>query len=61
LDCPRAYVNSDTANIRSYLSRLEKGVYYASLKIVGKLAAVPGVAPAELLKLPEKKGSAHDL
>ncbi len=44
------------ANIsRSYLSQLEKGAFYASLKIVGKLATVLDVEPAELLKLPEPK------
>ena len=37
---------------RSYLSQLEKGAFYGSLKIVGKLAAVLGVEPAELLRLP---------
>jgi transcriptional regulator with XRE-family HTH domain len=37
---------------RSYLSQLEKGSYYASLKIIGKLSAVLNVEPAELLKLP---------
>jgi len=37
---------------RSYLSQLEKGAFYASLKIVGKLAMVLEVDPAELLKLP---------
>jgi len=40
---------------RSYLSQLEKGAFYASLKIVGKLAAVLDVEPAELLKLPAGK------
>lgn len=40
---------------RSYLSQLEKGVFYASLKIVGKLAVVLEVDPAELLKLPPKR------
>ena len=40
---------------RSYLSQLEKGAFYASLKIVGKIATVLNVAPAELLKLPEPK------
>lgn len=40
---------------RSYLSQLEKGAFYASLKIVGKLATVLGVEPAELLKLPAAK------
>lgn len=34
---------------RSYLSQIEKGKYYASLKIVGKLAEVLGVEPTELL------------
>jgi len=37
---------------RSYLSQLEKGVYYASLKIIGRLAEVLEVEPAELLRLP---------
>jgi hypothetical protein len=38
------------------LSQLEKGAFYASLKIVGKLAVVLEVEPAELLKLPLKRG-----
>jgi len=41
---------------RSYLSQIEKGVFFASLKIVGKLATALGVEPAELLKLPPKRG-----
>jgi transcriptional regulator with XRE-family HTH domain len=41
---------------RSYLSQLEKGVFYASLKIVGKLAEALKVEPAELLELPPKRG-----
>ena len=36
---------------RSYLSQLEKGVFHASLRIVGKLAEALGVEPAELLRL----------
>jgi transcriptional regulator with XRE-family HTH domain len=40
---------------RSYLSQLEKGAFYASLKIVGKLADALGVEPAELLRLPVKR------
>jgi transcriptional regulator with XRE-family HTH domain len=40
---------------RSYLSQLEKGVFYASLKIVGKLAAVLKVEPAEMLRRPGKR------
>jgi transcriptional regulator with XRE-family HTH domain len=35
---------------RSYLSQLEKGKFYASLKIIGKLAAVLNIEPAELLR-----------
>ena len=41
---------------RSYLSQLEKGgPFYASLKIVEKLAAVLKVEPAELLRLPPRR------
>lgn len=40
---------------RSYLSQLEKGKFYASLKIIGRLAQVLKVEPAELLKLPSHK------
>jgi transcriptional regulator with XRE-family HTH domain len=40
---------------RSYLSQIEKGAFFASLRIVGKLAAALGVEPAELLKSPSKK------
>ena len=39
---------------RSYLSQLEKGAFYASLKIIGRLAEALGVEPAELLKLPAR-------
>jgi transcriptional regulator with XRE-family HTH domain len=35
---------------RSYLSQIEKGKYYASLKTIGKLAEVLKAEPAELLK-----------
>jgi transcriptional regulator with XRE-family HTH domain len=37
---------------RTYLSRLEKGVSYAGLEIIGKLADVLEVEAADLLKLP---------
>jgi transcriptional regulator with XRE-family HTH domain len=40
---------------RSYLSQLEKGAFYASLKIVAKLATVLQVEPAELLKETPKR------
>jgi transcriptional regulator with XRE-family HTH domain len=39
---------------RSYLSQLEKGSFYASLKIIGRLADALGVEAAELLKLPPR-------
>jgi transcriptional regulator with XRE-family HTH domain len=35
---------------RSYLSQLEKGVFYASLKIIGRLADALGAEPTEFLK-----------
>jgi transcriptional regulator with XRE-family HTH domain len=40
---------------RSYLSQLVKGVFYASLKILEKLARVLDVEPAELLKSPQRR------
>lgn len=40
---------------RSYLSQLEKGKFYASLKILGKLASVLNVEPSEFVKLPAKR------
>lgn len=39
---------------RSYLSQLEKGSFYASLKIVAKLAVVLKVEPHELLVEPKR-------
>jgi transcriptional regulator with XRE-family HTH domain len=41
----------EAAVSRSYLSQLEKGAYYASLKIVGRLAEALDVEPAELLRM----------
>lgn len=40
---------------RSYLSQLEKGAFYASLKIVEKLARVLDVEPADLLRSPQRR------
>lgn len=40
---------------RSYLSQLEKGAFYASLKILEKLAKALGVEPHELIATPPKK------
>lgn len=40
---------------RSYLSQLEKGTFYASLKILEKLAVPLGVQPYELIVPPSKK------
>ena len=46
------------ANVsRSYLSQLEKGTFYASLNVVGRLSEALGVEPAELLKIPQKRTS----
>jgi transcriptional regulator with XRE-family HTH domain len=44
---------------RSYLSQLEKGKYYASLKIIGRLAEILRVEPAELLKLQRAVGTSR--
>ena len=40
---------------RSYLSQLEKGAFYASLKIIGRLAEALEIEPAELLALPARR------
>lgn len=40
---------------RSYLSQLEKGAFYASLKILEKLAKALGVEPYELIVPPPKR------
>lgn len=39
---------------RTYISKLEKGVSYAGLEVIGKLAAVLKVEPAQLLQLPTR-------
>lgn len=41
---------------RSYLSQLEKGAYYVSIKIIGRLADKLDVEPAEFLRRPAKRG-----
>ena len=40
---------------RSYMSVLEKGASYPGLEIIGKLAVVLKVEPAELLKIPPRR------
>lgn len=40
---------------RSYLSQIEKGEFYTSLKVVGRLADALEIEAAELLKLPAKR------
>jgi len=40
---------------RTYMSKIEKGSTWVGLEIIGKLAAVLQVEPAEFLKLPPKK------
>jgi transcriptional regulator with XRE-family HTH domain len=42
---------------RAYLSRVERGVTYVGLEIIGKLAAILGADPAEFFKRPAKRGS----
>ncbi|MES5486358.1 helix-turn-helix transcriptional regulator [Bradyrhizobium sp. INPA03-11B] len=41
---------------RGYLSQLEKGAYYVSIKIIGRLADKLEVEPDEFLKRPSKRG-----
>jgi transcriptional regulator with XRE-family HTH domain len=42
---------------RSYLSQLEKGEFFVSIKVIGKLAVVLDVEPAEFLKLPARQSA----
>ncbi|MBP1299826.1 transcriptional regulator with XRE-family HTH domain [Bradyrhizobium elkanii] len=43
---------------RSYLSQLEKGAYYVSIKVIGRLADKLDVEPDEFLKRPVRRGRA---
>jgi transcriptional regulator with XRE-family HTH domain len=44
------------ANVnRTYMSKIEKGGTWVGLEIIGKLARVLKVEPAELLRLPTRK------
>lgn len=40
---------------RSYLSKLEKGVFYASLKIIGRLAETLEAEPSDFLRMPPRR------
>jgi transcriptional regulator with XRE-family HTH domain len=40
---------------RTYMSKLEKGASYVGLEIIGKIASVLEVEPAELLKFPRTR------
>jgi transcriptional regulator with XRE-family HTH domain len=44
----------DSGVDRTYISALERAVYSATIDMVGKIAAVLEVEPAELLKTPAK-------
>jgi transcriptional regulator with XRE-family HTH domain len=46
----------DSGISRSYLSQIEKGTFYASLRVIGRLAESLAVEPADLLKLPPGRG-----
>lgn len=45
----------ETGMSRSYLSQLEKGSYYASLKIIGRLADALNVEATEFLQTSKRK------
>jgi transcriptional regulator with XRE-family HTH domain len=47
----------DAGISRGYRSQLEKGEFYVSIKVIGKLADTLQVEPAEFLKLPSKSMS----
>jgi transcriptional regulator with XRE-family HTH domain len=41
---------------RAYMSRVERGVTHVGLEIIGKLADVLGVDPAEFFRKPTRSG-----
>jgi transcriptional regulator with XRE-family HTH domain len=41
---------------RTYMSKIEKGGTWVGLEIIDKLSTVLEVEPAELLKLPKRRG-----
>jgi transcriptional regulator with XRE-family HTH domain len=45
---------------RAYMSRVERGVTFVGLEIIGKLAAVLGVDPAEFFKKPVRRARKTD-
>jgi transcriptional regulator with XRE-family HTH domain len=45
---------------RAYMSRVERGVTFVGLEIIGKLAAVLEVDPAEFFKKPAKRARKTD-
>lgn len=42
---------------RAYMSRVERAVTYVGLEIIGKLASILEVDPAEFFRRPSKAGS----
>nr|WP_245332437.1 helix-turn-helix transcriptional regulator [Bradyrhizobium erythrophlei] len=42
---------------RAYVSRVERAVTYVGLEIIGKLASILEVDPAELFQRPSRSGS----
>lgn len=47
----------DAGISRGYLSQLEKGVFFVSIKVIGKLADTLKVEPDEFLKRVKRSGS----
>ncbi|MBR0783933.1 helix-turn-helix domain-containing protein [Bradyrhizobium iriomotense] len=47
----------DAGISRSYLSQLEKGVFFVSIKVIGRLAATLKVEPDEFLKRAKRQSS----
>jgi transcriptional regulator with XRE-family HTH domain len=48
---------NDAGVDRAYLSRVERAVTYVGLEIIGKLAAILEVDPAEFFRRPTRSGS----
>jgi transcriptional regulator with XRE-family HTH domain len=48
---------NDAGVDRAYLSRVERAVTYVGLEIIGKLAAILEVDPAEFFRRPTRSGA----
>jgi transcriptional regulator with XRE-family HTH domain len=54
---PTSGASATNGSCRAYMSRVERGVTHIGLEIIGKLAEVLEVDPAEFFRRPTRSGS----